>query len=1626
MNPLRPELSLPVTSSLTVPPALSAALRAHQLSALHFLWRRLFDDGLLRVAARSHGSTLEQRAVLYQEVYGCILGHSMGLGKTLTALCFLLLMQAQLTLMAIKKHQLRANRAGGPGSGAGAADQCCPALRVLVVCPKSCVRHWLDSAAEWVRPALFGRVSLPLYAPSTVPSPGTAAAAKRVDAMLVAFHREGGVLVLGYEEFARLAKACAVRPTASDWNVDRVWSVLDSVRQRLPLRHKVRYIDILEGADVAVLDEAHRLKRAASRLVLALRRHLRNVQLRLALTGTPLQNHLEEYNVMQSVVTGSDLDSQQFNRFFASPIQLGQCADSSYQQFSEMQKCVASLRRYFATTTHHCGPEELERALPPRREFVILFRLSAEQEAAYRQLLARFRAAHGEAELGGAALLLHHQSSHICFHPSLAEEPAVPAQSKWSQPGKPAAAAEDAGVDSDSGDEEGGNDDDSDDRAAAAEGLRRGTIDSAASPKLLFALQLINHITNTLDEKVVVFSLYLSHLRLLQSLLRARTDPATQDPPEVFSGQTTEAQRHGFTGDFQANPRRRVLLCSVRAGGVGINLTAANHCILLDVSWNPADDTQATYRIYRFGQQRPVTVYRLATHGTTEQVVFGYALQKSWMHKKIADLTDPTRRERHRKKSYFVYPCRAAIDDGASPRKKESSAGEVTEDMDARSLFFLGKCERECPAAATVLAADPRLRASLYSVVRQSFLLRDDSAEAIAEMESRFREAERLRESQIPIALTAGDESLVATARRGGQRRPGAAPSLLEECEAGLVDAARTAANHLIWQAVQRRHEAGLLDEAADTVAVVRETDRALCALLQPLLLPPPVSSASTSGNENGNGNGPTVGPSLQNLQRAAPAPPPPVAFAFLAEALLYAYQEGARHAVAGILSQSSFTKLRTYLTSRIPREAMAASSRRSVRSTLTQGVLEDALLFRPCELLSRVDPVELTYLATEMGLVRPLLRQCFFIGLECCLARTQRQAGSNSGEDEDGGAKAACVRSLLKDYFHTWSPAVYGLGGYEHDGATSSSSDSDSGGEGRGLDPSPSQREAASWRLGVILPALAQTLERCLDDLWPAGAGFTLPARALELPKEEARVAQAYSLADGQLGNAGFLPLAEAAVLLGLRPFQGRQRLYGCGRCGRAALRRTGDTALECPACHYNAEFAVRSDARCQQAVALFELSVASNLLDAFSVSRSFSTGFRPADCEDVWATLQALRVRQPVFGFVRTCVADGVDLLLGEYPTRHVLLLSLQSGVGAGEADLLRRTLLANARYVWGERLRRHVRDGLVQCFRDLIGPSVLAALASMPMMAVALSLHLAARQEEVGRASELLEGEASNMSTASWTGGRRRGLLRFACDGLVKLLYLEKVLKHCRTLAPAGPAVAEKEEEGGFSDLEGEGGHLLDSDSGSGSSSRPAAPTVLPHLIRGPSSSPSGSSGSSDFGPLEGSLDSGGSGSSSRSSSSSSLPPPRRNRQEPGVRRPRIPSRSSSSYSFSSSSSYSSSTSSRSPSPPPAPSWEMPPDTTAKTAEELEDEATLQQRSAQYWVAFCEVYGTRSVEGLTVMVEDEELGMIILPPPPPLFWVSQLTGATADGQTATQAIDAFVTKLIDLSQRTRLISE
>ncbi|WP_225917197.1 DEAD/DEAH box helicase [Pseudomonas xanthosomatis] len=127
--------------------------------------------------------------------------------------------------------------------------------------------------------------------------------------------------------------------------------------------------------------------------------------------------------------------------------------------------------------------------------------------------------------------------------------------------------------------------------------------------------------------KALVFSQYVDHLSIVRNLLDEK-----RIAYQYLDGSVPAKDRERRVNAFQAGAGE-IFLISLKAGGSGLNLTAADYVIHLDPWWNPAVEDQASDRAYRIGQQRPVTIYRLVAENTIEEQIVG-------LHARKRDLAD--------------------------------------------------------------------------------------------------------------------------------------------------------------------------------------------------------------------------------------------------------------------------------------------------------------------------------------------------------------------------------------------------------------------------------------------------------------------------------------------------------------------------------------------------------------------------------------------------------------------------------------------------------------------------------------------------------------------------------------------------------------------------------------------------------------------------------------------------------------------------------------------------------------------------------------------------------------------------------------------------------------------------
>jgi superfamily II DNA or RNA helicase len=307
-----------------------------------------------------------------------------------------------------------------------------------------------------------------------------------------------------------------------------------------------------------ILDEAQAVKNAHARAARALRRL--DARHHLALTGTPLENHLGElWSLFDLLMPGFLGDARTFARHWRKPIEVNR--DGARARLLAARVRPFILRRMKA---------EVATELPPLTELVKRVTLVGQQKQLYesvrvaadhmvRRILARdgFSATSLISVLD--AMLKLRQ---VCCDPLLLKGVQIP-----------------PGVE----------------RAKLA-WLREHLPDFVAQGR-----------------RVLVFSQFTEMLDLVAAELDRLGLPHLR-----LTGQTPAAQRGGIVQRFQAR-EMPVLLASLKAGGVGLNLTAADTVIHVDPWWNPAVQAQASARAHRIGQDQPVFVYQLVAQGSIEE-----------------------------------------------------------------------------------------------------------------------------------------------------------------------------------------------------------------------------------------------------------------------------------------------------------------------------------------------------------------------------------------------------------------------------------------------------------------------------------------------------------------------------------------------------------------------------------------------------------------------------------------------------------------------------------------------------------------------------------------------------------------------------------------------------------------------------------------------------------------------------------------------------------------------------------------------------------------------------------------------------------------------------------------------
>jgi non-specific serine/threonine protein kinase len=324
--------------------------------------------------------------------------------------------------------------------------------------------------------------------------------------------------------------------------------------------------------DYAVLDESQAIKNPNSKVAKAA--CLLTATHRLCMSGTPLQNNTFDIYAQMNFLNPGLLGSNEFFRNeFATPI----------DKFGEKEQ-KDHLRKLLFPFMLRRTKEQVAKDLPEKTETILYCEMEGEQRRVYDAFRNEFR----DKVLGSIDSQGMERSTltilqglmklrQICDSPAIMNEP-----------------------------EKYPND----------------------SIKLE---ELTREITeNISDHKALVFSQFLGMLALIREKL---TELGVQF--EYFDGSTTVQDRQKAIENFQNNPDCRVFLISLKAGGVGLNLTAADYVYIVDPWWNPAVEQQAIDRTHRIGQTRNIFAYRMICKDTVEDKIIQLQEKKRILAKEL-------------------------------------------------------------------------------------------------------------------------------------------------------------------------------------------------------------------------------------------------------------------------------------------------------------------------------------------------------------------------------------------------------------------------------------------------------------------------------------------------------------------------------------------------------------------------------------------------------------------------------------------------------------------------------------------------------------------------------------------------------------------------------------------------------------------------------------------------------------------------------------------------------------------------------------------------------------------------------------------------------------------------------
>ncbi|KAI0448071.1 hypothetical protein F4803DRAFT_6111 [Xylaria telfairii] len=523
-------------------------IKDHQIVGVRFMWDQL-------VASKNR--------------QGCLLAHTMGLGKTMQVITLLTtIAQASAsddpTIFSQIPEEMRESR-------------------TLILGPATLVNNWHDEFLSWL-PENHGLGEI-----------------FKVDAVMGADQRnqairtwgeQGGIMIIGYNLFK---------------------AFFDN--------NDMREI-FLERPSIVIADEAHMMKNPRSKTHVAAA-NFRTLS-RVALTGSPLANNVEEYFSMIDWLAPNYLgDLREFRAQYANPIKDGLHADSTESERRRALRMLRVLKSEVSPKVSRITIGVLKQDIKEKKEFVITVPPTPIQLQAYEMFIQYHR--NGDSKSSKVPQFAYHDLGLICASPSIFLEKLTGIKNGGgTSTDKTATVTLPQQLISD-------------EMALLRNAEKRAKDDFTLSWKIPMVLKILDE-CKKIGDYVLLFSHSKVILNYIEKTLRIKKHSFVR-----LDGDTQMADRQNIVKRFNKG-NIDIFLISTKAGALGLNITGANRVIIFDAQFNPQNEQQAVGRAYRIGQKKPVYVYRFVCGGTYEEKMLNQAIWKMQLASRVVDKKNPVRR----------------------------------------------------------------------------------------------------------------------------------------------------------------------------------------------------------------------------------------------------------------------------------------------------------------------------------------------------------------------------------------------------------------------------------------------------------------------------------------------------------------------------------------------------------------------------------------------------------------------------------------------------------------------------------------------------------------------------------------------------------------------------------------------------------------------------------------------------------------------------------------------------------------------------------------------------------------------------------------------------------------------